>query len=285
MMINNLFPNGIDWPTITTRTGAIIAIWVAVMYLVRHLGLWVDRLYEEVRGHRISRREFRTLDALGDALLVTVGSILTLAVLELTPLLMSLLTAAGVSGVIIGFAVKDVAANLIAGVFILVDSPFSLGDYVAAGNVEGTIEQLSLRSTRIRTLAGPLISVPNSLIAANAITNYTINPSRRFVITLGFPPDTDLDAATQLLLEIATAEPRLSTEQPPQVYVGDVLPHSVQLNLICHAANSVWFKTQSDLKSAVLKKTQEAGLRQALPAQKIYATPFEGGLNSDSNAG
>ena len=271
-MLNTLFLGGISWTNVGIRAAAIIATWVVVLYLVRHLGLWVDRFYEEVSGHRIDQREFRTLDALGDAVLIMLGVILTLAVLELTPLLMSMLTAAGVSGVIIGFAVKDVAANLIAGVFLLVDHPFSLGDYVSVGNVEGTIEQMSLRSTRIRTLSGPVISVPNGLIAANAITNFTINPLRRFEIVLRFPPDTDLAAATQLLLDVAAAEPRLNTDPPPQVFVGEINAYSVALNLklICHAPNGVWFKTQSDLKSALVQKIQDAGLSLARSAQKTH---------------
>ena len=147
-MLTQLIPNNINWPMLGWRAAAIVATWLAVWYLVRHLGRWVDRLYAEMRGQPIDRRELRSLDALGDGILITIGVIITLAILELTPLLMSMLTAAGITGVIIGFAVKDVAANLIAGFFLLIDHPFSLGDFVAAGNVQGTVEQISLRSSQ-----------------------------------------------------------------------------------------------------------------------------------------
>jgi len=273
-MLDKLFPQGIDWTTVGARAIGILLTWLVVWYLVRNLGRWIDRFYEEARGHQIDRREFRSLDALGDGLLITIGLIITLAILDLTSLLMSLLTAAGVTGVIIGFAVKDVAANLIAGVFLLVDHPFSLGDYVAAGNVEGTVDQISLRSSRIRTSDGPVITVPNSIIAANAITNYTINPLRRFEIVLTLPKDADVAQATQFLFDLAAAEPRLAPDPAPQVVVGDIGDFSFDLKLICQASNSVWFRTRSDMKHALLVKAREEKLPMVVPVQKVYTAPI-----------
>ncbi|PKO22391.1 MAG: hypothetical protein CVU38_09670, partial [Chloroflexi bacterium HGW-Chloroflexi-1] len=168
----------------------------------------------------------------------------------------------------------DVAANLIAGFFLLLDHPFSLGDVVAAGNVQGTVEQISLRSSRIRTLEGPVVTVPNSVIAANAITNYTVNPLRRIELTLTLPPDADIDRATQLLLDLAAAEPRLAPDVQPQVIVGELRDFSFDLKLICQAPNSVWFQTQSDLKRSLLIEAQEANLPGVLPAQKVYTAPI-----------
>jgi len=280
-MLTQLIPHDINWPTIGWRAAAIVATWLVIWYLVRHLGRWVDRLYAEMRGHSIDRGELRSLDALGDGILITIGVIITLAVLELTPLLISMLTAAGVSGVIIGFAVKDVAANLIAGFFLLIDHPFSLDDFVAAGNVQGTVERISLRSSRIRTLEGPVITVPNSIIAANAITNFTVNPLRRIEIVLTLPLDADIDRATHLLLDLAAAEPRLARDGQPQVFVGELRDFSFDLKLVCQAPNSVWFQTQSDLKRNLLIKAQEVNLPGVLPAQKVYTTPFpnEGGAH------
>jgi len=283
-MPTQLISHDINWPNIGWRAAAVVATWLAIWYLVRHMGRWVDRLYAEMRGHPIDRRELRSLDALGDGILITIGVIITLAILELTPLLMSMLTAAGVTGVIIGFAVKDVAANLIAGFFLLIDHPFSLGDFVAAGNVQGTVEQISLRSSRIRTLEGPVVTVPNSVIAANAITNYTVNPLRRIEIALTLPPDADIDRATRLLLDLAAAEPRLAPDVQPQVIVGDLRDFSFDLKLICQAPNRVWFQTQSDLKRALLIKAREANLPGVLPAQKVYTAVYTAPIPQEGGA-
>jgi small-conductance mechanosensitive channel len=278
----DLFPHDINWPNVGARAAGVILTWLAVWYLVRHLGHWLDRFYAGVRGQSADRRELRSLDALLNALLVTAGVVITLAILELTPLLMSLLTAAGFVGIITGFAVKDVAANLVSGIFLLIDHPFAVGDFVAAGNVQGTVERISLRSTRIRTLDGPVVTVPNSIIAASAITNYTVNPFRRFELTLTLPLNVGsateltevLDRGIHLLLELAAAEPRLAADARPQVVVGDVHGPSVDLQLICQAPNAIWSQVQSDMKQALLVKAKEQGLPEALPAQLVYTAPL-----------
>jgi small-conductance mechanosensitive channel len=187
---------------------------------------------------------------------------------------MSLLTAAGFVGVITGLAIKDVAANLVSGVLLLMDRPFALGDVVAAGGVQGTVEHISLRSTRIRTLDGPVVTVPNSIIAANAITNFTVNPLRRFEIMLSLPRDADPEAATELLLDLAAAEPRLATELPAQVLMGDIRDFSMELRLICRAPNSVWLQVQSDMKRALLDRVRPQSLEQTMPTQIVYTSPL-----------
>ncbi|MBM4456424.1 MAG: mechanosensitive ion channel [Chloroflexi bacterium] len=273
-MLAQLLGQEINWPQVGARGFAIALTWVVVWFLVRHLGRWLDRLAERVRPQAIERRDLRSLDAALDALLITAGVIITLAILELTPLLMSLLTAAGFIGVITGLAIKDVASNLVSGVLLLMDRPFTLGDVVAAGGVQGTVEHITLRSTRIRTLDGPVVTVPNSIIAANAITNFTVNPLRRFEIMLSLPRDADPQAATQLLLDLAAAEPRLAAEPAPQVLIGDIRDFSMELRLICRAPNSVWLQVQSDMKRALLDRARPQSLKQTMPTQIVYTSPL-----------
>jgi small conductance mechanosensitive channel len=273
-MLTQLLGQEINWPQVGARGFAIALTWVVVWFLVRHLARWLDRLAERMRPQAIERRDLRSLDAALDALLITAGVIITLAILELTPLLMSLLTAAGFVGVITGLAIKDVAANLVSGVLLLMDRPFALGDVVAAGGVQGTVEHISLRSTRIRTLDGPVVTVPNSIIAANAITNFTVNPLRRFEIVLSLPRDADPEAATVLLLDLAAAESRLATEPPAQVLMGDIRDFSMELRLICRAPNSVWLQVQSDMKRALLDRVRPQSLEQTMPTQIVYTSPL-----------
>ncbi len=273
----HLLSGTINWPDVGWRALGILLTWLAVGFLVRHLGRWFDALFARVAGQGADRRELRNLDTLLDVLLIAAGAIITLAILELTPLLLSLLTAAGVTGVIVGFAVKDVAANLIAGIFLLIDRPFIVGDFVAAGNIQGTVEQISLRVTRIRTVDGPVVTVPSNVIAANAITNYSTNPLRRIELALTLPMDADADAATNLLLDLAAAEPRLTAEPAPEVLMADVRPQAFDLKLICWVRTGDWLQVQSDLKRALLLSAQTAGLPAALPAQVVYTSPIPKG--------
>ncbi|MDY7041273.1 MAG: mechanosensitive ion channel, partial [Chloroflexota bacterium] len=129
------------------RLLGVVAVWVLVYVLVRYLARWVVALDEQIEEFDIDPRELKTLDRLTDYALITLGVIATLSILQLTQLLYSVMTAAGVIGVVVGFAVKDVAANFISGIFILLDRPFVSGDAIKIADYSGKVQRVSLRST------------------------------------------------------------------------------------------------------------------------------------------
>ena len=264
---------GIDWAGISARAVVIGITWLLVWLLVRYVGRWLTRFFDRVADQTADRTGLQVMRSLFNAAIIAVGVLITLSALGLTSMVASMLTAAGVAGIIIGFAVKDVAANFISGMLLLADRPFSLGDVVSAGNVQGAVEKIALRSTRIRSTDGPMVTVPNSVIAANAIINFTINPNRRFEIIWTLPLDADAEAAGQILLQTATAEPRLTPDVLPQVLMGDIRNGSFDLRLICQAPNAVWAEVQSDLKRALIVRVRERDLAVGLPAQIVYTTP------------
>lgn len=264
---------GIDWANISARGVVIVITWLTVWLLVRYVGRWLTRFFDRVADQTTDRTGLHVMRSLLNAAVVTIGVLITLAALGLTSMVASMLTAAGVAGIIVGFAVKDVAANFISGMLLLADHPFSLGDVVSAGNVLGTVENIALRSTRIRSPDGPVVTVPNSVIAANAITNFTINPNRRFETIWTLPLDADAEAAKQILLQVAAAEPRLMPDALPQVLMGDIRNGSYDLKLICQAPNAVWAEVQSDLKRALVAHARERELAVGLPAQIVHTAP------------
>ena len=264
---------GIDWAGISARGVVIVVTWLLVWLLVRYVGRWLTRFFDRVAEQTADRTGLQVMRSLFNAAIIAVGVLITLSVLGLTSMVASMLTAAGVAGIIIGFAVKDVAANFISGMLLLADRPFSLGDVVSAGNVQGTVEKIALRSTRVRSVDGPMVTVPNSIIAANAIINFSVNPNRRFETIWTLPLDADAEAAKQILLQVAAAEPRLMPDVLPQVLMGDIRNGSFDLKLICQAPNAVWAEVQSDLKRALVAHARERELAVGLPAQIVYTAP------------
>ncbi len=257
---------GIDWASISARGVVIVITWL----LVRYVGRWLTHFFERVSDQTTDRTGLQVLRSLLDAAVIMVGVLITLGALGLTSMVAGMLTAAGRAGIIIGFAIKDTAANFISGMLLLADHPFSLGDVVSVGNVLGTVENIALRSTRIRSPDGTVTTVPNSVIAANAITNFTINPSRCFEAIWTLPLDADAEAAKQILLQVAAGEPRLTPGVPPQVLIGDIRNGSFDLRLICQAPNAVWAEVKSDLKRALVAHARERDPAAGLPAQIVY---------------
>lgn len=123
----------------------------------------------------------------------------------------------GIVGFTVGFALKDIAENFVAGVLLLVQQPFDIGDSVNAGGFTGTVTSIEIRSTTIRTLDGLLVLVPNAQVYSNPITNYSKVDKRRVSLDVGVSYDTDLDTATAAMLEVAHQMPGIRNDPAPQV--------------------------------------------------------------------
>ena len=251
------FWQDMQWEQVTLRILMLAVTWLLVWLVVRHIGRWLLRLIAQSRGFTDDDAGFTMLRRVLRGLVIVVGILSSLAILGLTPLLASTLTSVGIVGIIAGLAVKDVAANFVSGVLLLFDRPFALGDYVSAGNVEGTVEHISLRSTRIRTPEGPVVTVPNSVIAANAISNFSMSRARRVELPWRLPIDAQIDAASAALIDLARADERVMAEPPPQVLVGDVRASFLDLVLVVYVRNEGWLVTRSDLRRELAERLAE----------------------------
>jgi small-conductance mechanosensitive channel len=262
------------------RILAVAAVWVLVYVLVRYLGRWVAALDKQTAEFDIDPREMRTLDRLVDYVLISLGAITTISILKLTSLLYSVMTAAGVIGIVVGFAVKDVAANFISGLFILLDRPFVTGDAIKIGEHSGKVQRVSLRSTEIATFEGPVVTMPNQVLATTPIINYTVNAVRRADVTISLPDDADLEQGVDAMRTVAEAEDRRVEGRDVQVFVSDVREYVIDLTLQCYFPNDVWFTAQNDLRRAVVEEFKRRGLEFAVPVRKnLYLPPMSTGVN------
>lgn len=258
----------LPWAAYAMRAVAIFVVWVIVWILVRYLSRWITNLDEKIEGFDIDPREMKVLDRVLDYLTIVVGAIITFALLGVSELLYSALTAAGVISIIIGFAVKDVAANFISGIFILLDQPFVSGDFVEIGSYSGTVRKVSLRSTQIVTMEGPVVTIPNSKMATEPTINYSVAEIRMIDIGVSVPKDSDLVQAVQALHDVAQSESRLEADKDITIFVQDIGEYAVDLLLRCYTPASVWLQAQSDLRQHVVEEFQRRGLELAVPVYK-----------------
>lgn len=108
----------------------------------------------------------------------------------------------GLGGLAFALAAKDTLANIFAGMVIIMDKPFSIGDFIKTPSVEGTVENISFRSTKVRTLAQALVTVPNSTLANEPVTNWSRIGKRKIDFTLGLSYNTSRDQLQKCLAEI-----------------------------------------------------------------------------------
>ncbi|MEQ9624865.1 mechanosensitive ion channel family protein [Coleofasciculus chthonoplastes] len=157
------------------------------------------------------------------------GSVVALGVLGLN--FGALLGALGLTSVAIGFSLKDVLSNYISGVILLAARPFGINDQVVIGDYEGTITQIDLRATTMRTYDGRLVYIPNQEVFSASIINNTASPRRRSSVRVGIDYDADISHAKQVIKTTLSSLPGLEKEPPPEILVMELAASTVNLEV------------------------------------------------------
>ncbi|HSM81900.1 MAG TPA: mechanosensitive ion channel family protein, partial [Nodosilinea sp.] len=143
------------------------------------------------------------------------GSVLALGVLGLN--FGTLIGTLGLTSVAIGFSLRDVLSNYISGVILLAARPFRISDQVVIGDYEGTVVQIQLRATTMRTYDGRLVYIPNQQVFQRSVVNNTDSPVRRSDVIVGIDYDADINAARQVIVEAVTPIKGVEPEPPPLI--------------------------------------------------------------------
>ena len=168
---------------------------------------------------------------------VVIGIGLLMAASQIGFNVLSMLAGLGVAGLAVGLAAKDTMANFIAGLIILWDKPFALGDDVVIGDTEGWVRHIELRATILEDVDGNDVILPNSDVVAKKIVNFSRTPKERIHVPVGVAYGANIDAARAALLSAVEGDARILESPPPVVLVAELGDSSVVLELIFWAAD------------------------------------------------
>lgn len=143
--------------------------------------------------------------------------------------LAALMVAVGALAFGLAFAMQDTVANLISGLIILTSHPFSTGDAVEAAGQKGVVEEIGIRSTKLRSFDGLHVEVPNREVLGAPITVYTYHRTRRFDIGVGISYDDDITGAVETALTAVRSVPEVLDDPAPEVLVDELGGSSVNL--------------------------------------------------------
>jgi MscS family membrane protein len=184
----------------------------------------------------------------------------------------ALLTTLGVGGIAFALAAQDTIKNLFGGFTIFVDKPFKIGDRIQVAGFDGTVEDIGMRSTRIRTLAGRLVTIPNYKIVDSEIENVTAEDARKITLNLGLTYDTTPEAmqeAMDWLKNLPDIVPAIKNDT--KVAFTTYGDFSLGITFIYYIKRrSDVFDTQSEVNLAILKQFNAKGWNFAFPTQTIY---------------
>lgn len=172
----------------------------------------------------------------------------------------------------IGFASKDVLGNFVSGIFIVVDPKFNIGDWIRWNGKEGVIEDISFRVTRVHTFNNELISVPNSELTANAVTNPVAKEHLRVTYVFGVSYDCDLEEAKSIVVEEAMNHPEVLDRPRASVFLQELGPSAVLLESrfwIRHPARTDLTRVRSEYIQSVKERLDAAGIEMPYPSQQI----------------
>jgi len=181
----------------------------------------------------------------------------------------------GLGGLAFALAAQDAAKNIFGGIVILLDKPFAVGDWILTPSVEGTVEEMTFRSTKVRTFANALVTVPNAVVANEAITNWTRMQKRRVSFHLGVTYTTPRDKMQTCVKRIQEL-----LENHPEVHPDTIFVRFDQFNdssldiFIYYFTNTtVWgefMAVKEEINFKIMEILEDEGVSVAFPSRSIY---------------
>lgn len=247
-------------------------LWTAVILVA---GITVNKLVSRAIKKSVERKNadehiYKTVSKLGSFVVYSITFIALMGVYSVP--LGSLATLVGLLGLGLSFALQDVIANFISGVMILVSRPFKIGDQIEAAGEEGTVQDIRIRATDIKTYDGRKVIVPNSKLYNDVIVNNTAYGSRRFEVIVGIGYDDDIKAGKEIAEQALKDAEHVEDSPEPQVLVSELGGSSVNLKLRgwtdTRKANVL--KASSELTQLIKDRYDEEGIDIPYPIRTIY---------------
>lgn len=183
----------------------------------------------------------------------------------------ALLAGVGIGGLAMAMAAKDFVANIFGGITVFVDKPFVVGDRVQVAGIDGTVQEIGIRSTRIKTLAGRLVTIPNHKFTDGVVENVTAEPARKVRLNLGLTYDTtpeQIEHACAILEEIIVAH--VGTQDNTTVWFSGFGDFSLNVSAIYYVLKEADVTlTPGAINLEILRRFNAEGLEFAFPTQTI----------------
>lgn len=176
----------------------------------------------------------------------------------------------GAAGLAVGLALQGSLSNFAAGVLIVLFRPYRVGDWVEAAGISGSVEQVQILTTVLKTGDNKRIIVPNSQIMDSIITNYSANETRRIDLVVGVSYDDDLDKVRSTIEEIIAADDRVLDDPECQIVVAELADSSVNFYVRPWVKSEDYWGVRFDLTETIKKRFDERGITFPFPQQDVW---------------
>lgn len=215
---------------------------------------------------------------------LSIGIIIALTFMGVN--LAALLTGLGLAGFAVGFAMKDILGNFLSGIILLTQRPFTIGDRIIIGDIEGIVSNIRIRDTQITTYDGRLVYIPNNTLSTSNIINLTAFPERRADIDIGISYDSDIEKAVNLCLTTVASIRGVVKEPAPEVLVMGFAESAItlQVRVWIDQENENYLQIKSDVHKIIKEAFDKAGVEIPFPIRTLrvhQAKSLESGVPSE----
>ena len=268
------------------ETGISFGLEIAAALAILVLGWWL--------AGRVQKLILRTLDRLprmDTTLKPFISSVARYAIIAITLVAVlarlgiqttSIIAVLGAAGLAIGLALQGTLQNIAAGIMLLLLRPFKVGDYIDAGGIAGTVDEIGLFTTDMTTYDGVYRSVPNASLWNTSILNYSRLPTRRMDIPVGIAYEDDVEKAMTLLLDHLKQDNRVLNEPAPQVLVTGLGESSVDLSLRCWSERTDFWTLKFELNKNAKLWLDAAGISIPFPQRDVHLIPTLADADSET---
>lgn len=254
------------------RIGAIIIIAVGIANMFSP----DSKIFKKIANHKRIKGNQTLINFISK---VTKGIIYVIAIFlvmaELNFNLSGLIAGLGLGGVIVALAAQDIAKNLFGGMAIIVDKPFSVGDWIQTTNYSGTVEDISFRSTRLRMTDNTVVTIQNSTLSNEAVINYAKLPMRRFSTTLNLALETNSNVVENIIGKVKFALSNTDGVLPNDlnVYLQKIADDGIEIGIFFNTNIVSYYDYLSfceQVNLLLLKVLESENVKLAYPTQKVY---------------
>jgi len=249
----------------------LVVVWTAFR-MVDALAVFLD----EIAGRTDSRLDDQVVPLVRKALKTFLAILAFILVAQnLGYSVSGLLAGLGIGGLAVAMAAKDTLANLFGSMMILIDQPFHKGDWITFPGGDGVVEEIGLRSTRVRTFAKTVVSIPNQALANATVENHSLMPKRRIKFTLGVTYQSSRDQIRALVERIEAylqGNPDIDQEFM-LVKFTEFNASSLDLFIYCFTVTTDWTRhlsVKQDVNLAVMGMVEDLGMSIAFPTQTVH---------------
>lgn len=259
--------------TINTASILIAAFLLAVGYIANKISNMMIRRGVEKRGG--DQHAAHTAMKVSGYIIYTLTFVAVLGAFGVPA--SALGASVGLIGLGLSFALKDIIANFISGLMIMVSRPFKIGDQIKAGGEEGTVQDIRIRATDVRTYDGRRVIIPNSQLYSNIVINNTAYDLRRFEVIVGIGYEDDIERAKELAWEALDNSETVESDPEPQVLVNELGGSSVNLKLRgwTNSQRAGLVQASSEVTQKVKERYDEEGIDIPYPIRTVYMNDGE----------